>query len=210
MEKIKVIRYRKSRHKCLNLWRLCFFIYHWHNFYSENNPCYRIRYEFPLHAPARRTRLSTLQEVPPTPFSTICFSCFSRPLGQTQKTIDVLFGRYIPTSPKLKKKPKNLDFWKQTWYNTKRKIRKACLQPQTGGFRQASLVTFSGCSAVGSARGLGPRCRRFESCHSDHAECPYRIWVSCNGHSVFLFSAKFILQSVPGRSWQLRLFSFPW
>ena len=108
-----------------------------------------------MHAPAQRTRLSTLQEVPPTPFSTICFSCFSRPLGQTQKTIDVLFGRYIPASPKLKKKPKNLDFWKQTWYNTKRKIRKACLQPQTGGFRQASLVTFSGCSAVGSARGLG-------------------------------------------------------
>ena len=26
---------------------------------------------------------------------------------------------------------------------------------------------FPGCSAVGSARGLGPRCRRFESCHSD-------------------------------------------
>ena len=27
---------------------------------------------------------------------------------------------------------------------------------------------FSGCSAVGSARALGARCRRFESCHSDH------------------------------------------
>ncbi len=26
----------------------------------------------------------------------------------------------------------------------------------------------SGCSAVGSAPGLGPGCRRFESCHSDH------------------------------------------
>ena len=27
---------------------------------------------------------------------------------------------------------------------------------------------FSGCSAVGSALALGARCRRFESCHSDH------------------------------------------
>ena len=25
-----------------------------------------------------------------------------------------------------------------------------------------------GCSAAGSALGLGPRCRRFDSCHSDH------------------------------------------
>ena len=30
------------------------------------------------------------------------------------------------------------------------------------------LLTTPGCSAAGSARGLGPRCRRFESCHSDH------------------------------------------
>ena len=29
------------------------------------------------------------------------------------------------------------------------------------------LLTTPGCSAAGSARGLGPRCRRFESCHSD-------------------------------------------
>ena len=29
----------------------------------------------------------------------------------------------------------------------------------------------SGCGAVGSARRLGRRCRRFESCHSDHIEC---------------------------------------
>ena len=28
-------------------------------------------------------------------------------------------------------------------------------------------LIFSGCSAVGSARALGARCRRFESCHSD-------------------------------------------
>ena len=34
--------------------------------------------------------------------------------------------------------------------------------------RRADRKTESGCSAVGSARGLGPRCRRFESCHSDH------------------------------------------
>ena len=102
-------------------------------------------------------------------FLPFAFLVFHALWGKYKKTIDVLFGRYIPASPKLKKKPKNLDFWKQTWYNTKRQIRKACLQPQTGGFRQASLVTFSGCSAVGSARGLGPRCRRFESCHSDHS-----------------------------------------
>ena len=34
---------------------------------------------------------------------------------------------------------------------------------------------------------LGAGCRKFESCHSDQAECPYRIWVSCNGHSAFCF-----------------------
>ena len=28
-------------------------------------------------------------------------------------------------------------------------------------------LNISGCSAVGSARALGARCRRFESCHSD-------------------------------------------
>ena len=35
--------------------------------------------------------------------------------------------------------------------------------------------SITGCSAVGSAPALGAGCRRFESCHSDHAECPYRI-----------------------------------
>ena len=30
-----------------------------------------------------------------------------------------------------------------------------------------NLIKLSGCSAVGSARALGARCRRFESCHSD-------------------------------------------
>lgn len=33
-------------------------------------------------------------------------------------------------------------------------------------YRRAQ-VNISGCSAVGSARALGARCRRFESCHSD-------------------------------------------
>ena len=34
----------------------------------------------------------------------------------------------------------------------------------------------SGCSAVGSAPGLGPGCRRFKSCHSDQKrKCP--LWV---------------------------------
>ena len=32
------------------------------------------------------------------------------------------------------------------------------------------LLTTPGCSAAGSARGLGPRCRRFESCHSDQRQ----------------------------------------
>ena len=32
------------------------------------------------------------------------------------------------------------------------------------------LLTTTGCSAAGSARGLGPRCRRFESCHSDQRQ----------------------------------------
>ena len=30
------------------------------------------------------------------------------------------------------------------------------------------IYSISGCSAVGSALGLGPRCRGFESLHSDH------------------------------------------
>ena len=34
--------------------------------------------------------------------------------------------------------------------------------------RSKTTKYVSGCSAAGSARGLGPRCRRFESCHSDH------------------------------------------
>ena len=132
------------------------------------------------------TAINTARSAADTFFNHLLFM-FSSPLEQIQKTIDELFGRYIPASPKLKKKPKNLDFWKQTWYNTKRKIRKACLQPQTGGFRQASLVTFSGCSAVGSARGLGPRCRRFESCHSDQNFDRKQSLFSTFGHFLCLF-----------------------
>ena len=42
-------------------------------------------------------------------------------------------------------------------------------------FFKSSLIQFniSGCGAVGSARHLGCRCRRFEPCHSDHTECSY-------------------------------------
>ena len=36
--------------------------------------------------------------------------------------------------------------------------------------RSEFLLTTTGCSAAGSARGLGPRCRRFESCHSDQRQ----------------------------------------
>ena len=40
------------------------------------------------------------------------------------------------------------------------------------------LLTTTGCSAAGSARGLGPRCRRFESCHSDHFRIGVDTFVS--------------------------------
>ena len=32
------------------------------------------------------------------------------------------------------------------------------------------------CGAAGSARALGARCRRFESCHLDHRRCRYPLW----------------------------------
>ena len=53
----------------------------------------------------------------------------------------------------------------------------------------------TGCSAVGSALGSGPRGPGFKSPHSDHAECPYGIWVSCNGHSALLFPIFYFPQS---------------
>ena len=42
--------------------------------------------------------------------------------------------------------------------------------------RRADRKTESGCSAVGSARGLGPRCRRFESCHSDQKSAENEVF----------------------------------
>ena len=33
------------------------------------------------------------------------------------------------------------------------------------------VVADTGCSAVGSVPGLGPGCRRFESCHPDEGVC---------------------------------------
>ena len=45
-------------------------------------------------------------------------------------------------------------------------VRSSILRRSTKGLKFQSLF-FSGCSAVGSARALGARCRRFESCHSD-------------------------------------------
>lgn len=43
------------------------------------------------------------------------------------------------------------------------------LNPTTAPIGESPMVQFliSGCSTDGSARGLGPRCRRFKSCHSD-------------------------------------------
>ena len=43
----------------------------------------------------------------------------------------------------------------------------------------------SGCSAVGSASGLGPECREFESLHSDHVK-PLKLL----GFSGFYFLKK--------------------
>ena len=34
---------------------------------------------------------------------------------------------------------------------------------------------FSGCSAVGSVPGLGPGCRRFESCHPDENPLAHKV-----------------------------------
>ena len=42
--------------------------------------------------------------------------------------------------------------------------------------RRADRKTESGCSAVGSARGLGPRCRRFESCHPDQKSAENEVF----------------------------------
>ena len=45
----------------------------------------------------------------------------------------------------------------------------------TFGPKKRIIDGLTGCSAVGSALGSGPRGRGFKSPHSDHAECPYRI-----------------------------------
>ena len=44
----------------------------------------------------------------------------------------------------------------------------AILLHHTQVFINLNILTLSGCGAVGSARRLGRRCRRFEPCHSDH------------------------------------------
>ena len=66
---------------------------------------------------------------------------------------------------------KNTDkmFWPQIW-------------PLTEKPQKLNILHISGCGAVGSARRLGRRCRRFESCHSDQksaeneAFCPTFGW----------------------------------
>ena len=47
-------------------------------------------------------------------------------------------------------------------------IQRVCGLQRTPKIEQNHI---SGCSAVGSALGLGPRCRRFKSCHSDQKLC---------------------------------------
>lgn len=44
---------------------------------------------------------------------------------------------------------------------------------QVVGSSSLSLPIGTGCSADGSALGLGPRCRRFDPCHPDTARLPF-------------------------------------
>ena len=40
---------------------------------------------------------------------------------------------------------------------------------------EVSNQSFPGCSAVGSVPGLGPGCRRFESCHPDKSPLAHKV-----------------------------------
>ena len=55
-----------------------------------------------------------------------------------------------------------LDFIIELCYNTFRSLK-----------RQQDCVVFPGVAQIGSALEWGSRGRRFDSCHSDHTECPY-------------------------------------
>ena len=59
----------------------------------------------------------------------------------------------------------------------RRKERMCSFRRQAETERSEFLLTTPGCSAAGSARGLGPRCRRFESCHSDQRRRSFRTAV---------------------------------
>ena len=53
---------------------------------------------------------------------------------------------------------------------------------------------FSRCSAVGSALGLGPRCREFESLHLDHAKSPLSVRIA--GFNCFSPTADFTIRGM--------------
>ena len=61
-------------------------------------------------------------------------------------------------SPPSKEKRSKTMFWERFDYAT---------GPGGQSIHLKQELNISGCSAVGSARALGARCRRFESCHSD-------------------------------------------
>ena len=64
-------------------------------------------------------------------------------------------------------------------------------QCRTGGQAARFIGFISGCSAVGSARGLGPWGRRFESCHSDHLLLTVCLYDGIRRHSSAGQSARF-------------------
>ena len=86
----------------------------------------------------------------------------------------------------------------QKWLQSKKKT--VTLQFEIGYHRfdaeQCPRKAVSGCSAVGSASGLGPGGRRFESCHPDNKKlsrislgvfCVYRVHVFCQSVALMLF-----------------------
>ena len=51
---------------------------------------------------------------------------------------------------------------------------------------EAELVIFEAAKSTLLALHGDEKLPSLKSLQSEHAECPYRIWVSCNGHSAFL------------------------
>ena len=69
----------------------------------------------------------------------------------------------------VKKYPKNLVVTKKS----------STFAPHLRNETHRSTHNAPGCSAVGSVPGLGPGCRRFESCHPDKAQRKHREFFRC-------------------------------